>query len=269
MPSSATFAKRIRRRVLKMVHSARSAHVGSVLSTVDLLAVLYGKILRLEPSQPDWPERDRFILSKGHACAGLYVVLAELGFFPEHWLDEFYVDGGHLAGHATHVGVPGVEVSTGSLGHGLALASGMALVGKREDQKFRVFVMLSDGECDEGSTWEAALFGPFHQLDNLTVIIDYNKIQSFGTVKEVLNLEPLAQKWRAFGWSVREIDGHSVEEIEDLFRSVPVHVGRPTCVIAHTVKGKGVSFMENKLLWHYRTPDQDELRLALAELEEE
>jgi transketolase len=267
-PSEA-FAKHIRRRVLRMVHSAKSAHVGSVLSTVDLLAVLYSGILRHDSSRPDWPERDRFILSKGHACAGLYVVLAERGFFPESWLEEFYVDGGHLAGHATHVGVPGVEVSTGSLGHGLALSAGMALVAKRENRGFRVFVMLSDGECDEGSTWEAALFAPFHQLDNLTVIIDYNKIQSFGTVKEVLDLEPLGAKWRAFGWSVREIDGHNHIEIEEALQTAASQQGKPTCIIAHTIKGKGVSFMENNLLWHYRTPDPDELRLALAELEEE
>jgi len=266
-PSEA-FARRIRRRVLQMVYSAKSAHVGSVFSTVDLLAVLYGQVLRIDPSRPDWPERDRFVLSKGHACAGLYVALAERGFFPQSWLDEFYVDGGHLAGHATHVGVAGVEVSTGSLGHGLALAAGMALVAKRQGRGFRVFVMLSDGECDEGSTWEAALFAPFHQLDNLTVIIDYNKIQSLGTVKEVLDLEPLAEKWRAFGWGVREIDGHDHAEIELALRSLPIEPDHPNCIIAHTIKGKGVSFMENKLLWHYRTPDPEELRLALVELEE-
>ncbi len=266
---SEVFARRIRLRVLRMVHSAKSSHVGSVFSTVDLLAVLYGKILRLDPSRPDWSERDRFILSKGHACAGLYVALAERGFFPGSWLDEFYVNGGHLAGHATHVGVPGVEVSSGSLGHGLALGSGMAFVGKRENRDFRVFVMLSDGECDEGSTWEAALFAPFHRLDNLTVIIDYNKVQSFGTVKEVLDLEPFAAKWRAFGWYVREIDGHNHGEIEEACRTIPTEIGQPTCLIAHTIKGKGVSFMENKLLWHYRTPNKEEFRLALAELGEE
>jgi len=265
---SAAFAKRIRRRALQMVYTAKSSHLGSIFSTVDLLAVLYGQILRHDPSRPDWPERDRFILSKGHACAGLYAALSERGFFPESWLEEFYVNGGHLAGHATHVGLPGVEVSTGSLGHGLALGAGMALVAKRENRGFRVFVMLSDGECDEGSTWEAALFAPFHQLDNLTAIIDYNKIQSFGTVKEVLDLEPFGAKWRAFGWSVREIDGHNLSEIEETLESVPSQPGRPTCIIAHTIKGKGVSFMENKVLWHYRTPDPEEFRLALAELEE-
>ena len=261
-------ANRIRRRAIKMIHRAKSSHVGSVFSSVDILAVLYEKILRIDPARPDWVDRDRFVLSKGHASAGLYTVLAERGFFPESWLDEFCLDGGHLAGHATHVGVPGVEVSTGSLGHGLPLACGMALVGKRENRPFRVFTILSDGECDEGSTWEAVLFAPFHGLDNLVAIVDYNKIQSLGTVKEVLDLDSLAAKWQAFGWSVLEIDGHNFAQIEGALREIPVRPGRPTCIIAHTVKGKGVSFMENKLLWHYRSPDEGELRLALAELGE-
>ena len=262
-------ANRIRRRVLQMVHRAKSSHVGSVFSTVDILAVLYGEILRLDPLRPDWPDRDRFILSKGHACAGLYAALAERGFFPESWLDEFFVDGGRLPGHATHVAIPGVEASTGSLGHGLAIGCGMALAGKSDHKTYRVFVMLSDGECDEGSTWEAALFAPHHKLDNLVAIVDYNKIQSYGTVKDVLNLEPLGAKWRAFGWNVREIDGHNISEIQEALATRSVQSDIPTCVIAHTVKGKGVSFMENKLLWHYRTPDQEEFRLALAELEDD
>ena len=261
-------ANRIRRRAIKMIHRAKSSHVGSVFSSVDILAALYEKILRIDPAQPDWIDRDRFILSKGHASAGLYTVLAERGFFSESWLDEFCLDGGRLAGHATHIGVPGVEVSTGSLGHGLPLACGMALVGKRESRPFRVFTMLSDGECDEGSTWEAVLFAPFHHLDNLVAIVDYNKIQSLGTVKEVLDLDSLAAKWQAFGWSVLEIDGHNFTQIEGALREIPARPGRPTCIIAHTIKGKGVSFMENKLLWHYRSPDEGELRLALAELGE-
>ncbi len=233
---------------------------------VDLLAVLYGKVLRLDPARPDWPERDRFILSKGHACAALYAVLAERGFFPKAWLDRFCKDGSPLAGHITHTGVPGVEVSTGALGHGLAIACGMALAGKRDARSYRVFVLLSDGECDEGSTWEAALFAPHHHLDNLVAIVDYNKIQSLGTVKEVLDLEPLAAKWQAFGWAVREIDGHDFEQIEHSLLNVPAEPGKPTCIVAHTVKGKGVSFMENKLLWHYRAPDSEEMCKALAEL---
>jgi transketolase len=261
------FAARIRTNVLRMIHRAKSSHVGSAFSMAELLAVLYGRVLRIRPDQPDWSERDRFILSKGHACAALYVVLAFKGFFSEDWLDTFYQDGSKLAGHVTDAHVPGVEVSTGSLGHGLPIATGMALAGKRDQTSYRVFALLSDGECDEGSTWEAALFAPHHRLDNLIAIVDYNKIQSLGSVKEVLDLEPFADKWRAFGWAVREIDGHDVEQIEKALAGVPFEPGRPTCIIAHTVKGKGVSFMENNLLWHYRAPDNEELRQALLELE--
>src|SRR2546421_5520218 len=259
-------AKRVRLKTLRLIHRAGSSHVGSAFSMTDLLAVLYTKILRVDPNRPDWAERDRFILSKGHACAPLYAVLAERGFFPAEWLNDFYQNGARLAGHATHVGVPGVEVSTGSLGHGLPIACGMALVGKRDGKAHRVFTMLSDGECDEGSTWEAVLFAPHHRLDNLIAIVDYNKIQSLGTVKEVLDLEPFAAKWRAFGWAVREIDGHDLEQIEQVLSNVPFEAGKPTCVVAHTIKGKGVSFMENKLLWHYRAPTLPEMAKALAEL---
>jgi transketolase len=263
---SAALAKKIRLHALHMIHRAKSSHLGSAYSMADLLAVLYGRILRIDPHKPDAADRDRFVLSKGHACAALYAVLAERGFFPQEWLQNFYQDGAPLAGHATHVGVPGVEVSTGSLGHGLPLACGMALVGKRDRQAYRVFTLLSDGECDEGSTWEAALFAPHHGLDNLIAIIDYNQIQSLGTVKEVLDLEPFAAKWKAFGWAVREIDGHDCAQIEHALISLPFESGKPTCVIARTVKGKGVSFMENKLLWHYRSPDANEMALAQAEL---
>lgn len=259
-------AVRIRSHVLRMTHRARSSHVGSCLSIADLLAVLYGRVLRLDPHWPDWSERDRFLLSKGHAAAALYAVLAERGFFPAGWLETYCQDDSRLAGHITHYGVPGVEVSTGSLGHGLPIGCGMALAGKREGRPYRVFVLLSDGECDEGSTWEAALFAPHHRLDNLVAIVDYNKIQSLGTVKEVLDLDPLGDKWRAFGWSVREIDGHDYEQIDDALLSVPFEAGRPSCIIAHTVKGKGVSFMENQLAWHYKSPSAEELGQALAEL---
>jgi transketolase len=234
----------------------------------DLLAVLYGEILRVEPDQPNWPDRDRFILSKGHGAAGVYAALAERGFLPvQQVLETYYQNGSALAGHITHTGVPGVDASTGSLGHGLSIACGMALVGKRDQRPYRVFVMLSDGECDEGSTWEAALFAPHHHLDNLVAIVDYNKIQSLGRVSEVLNLEPLGKKWESFGWSVREIDGHDVEAIHKVLRAVPFEPGRASCVIAHTVKGKGVSFMEDKLAWHYMPPNDQELEQALAELE--
>src|ERR1051326_610318 len=206
--ASLRLANPARCRAIRMIHRARTSHVGSVFSSVDVLAVLYQSVLKIDPARPNWSERDRFVLSKGHASAGLCAILAERGFFPDTWLDEFCLDGGRLAGHATHIGIPGVEASTGSLGHGLPIACGMALVGKREKRSFRVFTMLSDGECDEGSTWEGALFAPFHHLDNLVVIVDYNKIQSLGTVKEVLDLHPLAEKFRAFNWAVKEIDGH-------------------------------------------------------------
>lgn len=233
----------------------------------DLLAVLYGKVLRVDPLQPNWPDRDRFILSKGHACAAYYVVLAEVGFFPIDWLETFYQNGSCLPGHATHTNAPGVEVSTGSLGHGLSIATGMALAAKRDGKSYRVFCLLSDGECDEGSTWEPILFSSQHGLDNLIAIVDYNKIQSLGSVKEVMDLEPFGDKWCAFGWAVREIDGHNLTEIDATLSEVPFEVGHPSCVIAHTVKGKGVSFMENKLLWHYRSPQGEEFEAALAELE--
>ena len=259
-------ATQVRAHVLRMIHRAQSGHVGTSLSTADLLAVLYARVLRVDPSRPDWPDRDRFILSKGHGAAAVYAVLAEQGFFPREWLDTYYLDGSHLAGHITHHGVPGVEVSTGSLGHGLSIGCGMALAGKHNEQSYRVFVLLSDGECDEGSTWEAALFAPHHQLDNIIAIVDYNKIQSLGMVKEILNLEPLADKWRDFGWAVLEIDGHDYNQVEDALLSVPFKPGQPSCIIAHTVKGKGVSFMENQVAWHYNHPNADQLRQAMAEL---
>lgn len=266
LTSYQTLATRIRAHVLRMVHRAQSSHVGTSFSAADLLAVLYDRVLRIDPSRPDWLERDRFVLSKGHGCAAVYAVLAEKGFFPKAWLDSYYQDGSRLFGHITHRGVPGVEASTGSLGHGLPIGCGMALAGKHDGRPYRVFVLLSDGECDEGSTWEAALFAPHHKLDNLVAIVDYNQIQSFGTVKEVLGLEPLGGKWQSFGWAVREIDGHNFRQIEETLLSVPFASPKPSCIIAHTIKGKGVSFMENKLAWHYLTPSDEELRQALLEL---
>jgi len=265
--SAEILAKTIRCHALHMVYKAKASHIGTCLSMADLLAVLYDKILRINSAQPNWPDRDRFILSKGHGAAILYATLAERGFFPVDELDTFCQDGSRLAGHVTY-GVPGVEVSTGSLGHGLSLGCGMALAAKHEDKAYRVFVLLSDGECDEGSIWEAVLFAPHHQLDNLIAIVDYNKIQAFGMVKEVLDLEPLADKWRAFRWTVREIEGHDYKQIDDVLTSVPFEAGKPSVVIANTVKGKGISFMENQLAWHYKSPDHDQLAQALIELGE-
>lgn len=262
-------ARRLRVHVVRMTSRANSSHIGSSFSMSELLAVLYGGgVLRVDPARPDWPERDRFILSKGHGCAGLYAALSEAGFFPLQELDTFYLNGTRLAGHATTT-VPGVELSTGSLGHGLPVGTGMALAAKRAGESHRVFVLLSDGECDEGSVWEAALFAPQHKLDNLVVIVDYNKIQSLGTVKEVMDLDPFADKWRSFRWGVREIAGHDVNSIREAFDAVPFEAGRPSCIIAHTVKGKGVSFMEDKLLWHYRAPLGDDRAIAMRELGED
>jgi transketolase len=261
----AELARRIRAHSLRMVHAARASHVGSCLSIAEILAVLYARTLRVDPARPSWPERDRFILSKGHAAAALYAVLAETGFFPPEWLASYCADGSPLLGHVTS-GVAGVELSTGSLGHGLPVGCGLALAAKRGGERHRVVVLLSDGELDEGSSWEAALFAPQHGLDNLVAIVDYNRIQSFGRVQEVLELDPLADKWRAFRWDVVEVDGHDVAALE---RALAPREGgrRPLAVVAHTVKGKGVSFMEDQLLWHYRSPDADQLRQALAEIE--
>lgn len=233
----------------------------------DLLAVLYSEVLHVDHLRPHLPDRDRFILSKGHGAAIVYAVLAERGFFPLEWLSTYCQNGSRLGGHICHYEVPGVEVSTGSLGHGLSIGCGMALAGKRDGRPYRVFVMLSDGELDEGSNWEAILFAPHHKLDNLVAIVDYNKIQSFGSVAEVLELAPLAEKWRAFRWAVREIDGHDYGQIEDALTNVPLERDRPTVIIAHTVKGKGVSFMESQLAWHYKAPNAELLEKALKELE--
>ena len=264
----ADLAKRIRLHCVRMTGKANASHVGGSLSAADLLAAIYGRALRYDPQRPDWPDRDRFIMSKGHACSALYAVLAESGYFPVERLETFYQNGSPLAGHVMHKNVPGVELSTGSLGHGLPVATGMALAAKRDGRPSRIFCMVSDGECDEGSVWEAALFAPHHKLDNLVVIVDYNKIQSLGTVKEVIDLDPLPAKWSAFGWAVREIDGHNLQAAEEAVTQVPFEPGRPSCIVAHTVKGKGVSYMENKLLWHYRAPMGEDMTKALAELEE-
>ena len=260
-------ARTLRSHSLRMISKAKTSHIGSCLSMADILAVLYGRILQFDPKQPAAPSRDRLIVSKGHAAAVTYAAVAEAGFMSTERLDEYARNGGQLYGHVTNVGVPGIEFSSGSLGHGLPVGTGMALTGKRAGAAWRVFVVMSDGECDEGSNWEAILFAGHHQLDNLTIIIDYNKIQSLDFVDKTLKLEPLADKFRAFGWSVREVDGHDVTKLSDALGAVPLEPGRPNAIIAHTVKGKGVSWMEGKVLWHYRPPTPDELVTALAEVE--
>ena len=261
-------AKRIRIHALKMTSRGGSSHIGAALSIADILAVLYGGFLNVDPAAPSKPDRDRFILSKGHAGAAIYAALAETGFFGIEKLKTHCQDGSGLCGHVSHKGIPGVELSTGSLGHGLSVGVGMALGIKMDGNNHRVFVLLSDGECDEGSTWEAILFAAHHRLDNLIAIIDYNKIQSLAPVAETIGLEPFSNKWRSFGWAVREINGHDHQQLKDALVEFPEERGKPTVVIANTIKGKGVSFMENTVLWHYRCPKGEEFEAALRELEE-
>lgn len=263
----AQHARRVRSHMVRMVHRARSSHVGTGMSAADLLVTLYFHALHVDPARPQMAERDRFIMSKGHGAAALYAVLAERGFFPVEWLDTFCVNGGRLHGHVDALDAPGVEVSTGSLGHGLGVGAGMALAAKHDAAAHRVFVLLSDGECDEGSVWEAALFAGHWGLDNLVAIVDYNRWQAFGRTADVLDLEPFADKWRAFGWQVDDVDGHSHGDIAAACASVPLRRGRPSVLLAHTVKGKGVSYMEDQLAWHYRSPNDEQLITALAELE--
>ena len=259
-------AARLRAHALRMTNRAKASHVGSCLSMADILAVLYGAAMRTDPARPDWHQRDRLVVSKGHAAAIVYAVLAEQGFLPVSELETYAQNGSRLAGHVTRT-VPGVEFSTGSLGHGLPVAAGMALAAKRAGADWRAFCILSDGELDEGSNWEAIQFAQHARLDGLIAIVDYNKIQSFGTVAEVSDLHPLADKFRAFNWGVHEIDGHDHAALLAALTAPPVLETRPTVVIAHTVKGKGISFMENRLAWHYKNPDDEQLVAALAELE--
>ncbi|MHB9054418.1 MAG: transketolase [Thermoleophilia bacterium] len=266
--SSIDLAKRIRLHALHMTSNGGSSHIGSVFSLADILAVLYDSVLNVDPENPKWRSRDRFILSKGHAGAGVYAALAESGFFATEKLTTHYQDGSDLSGHVSHLGIPGVEVSTGSLGHGLSIAAGLAFGAKLDGAGHRVFTLMSDGECDEGSNWEAILFAAHHSLDNLVAIVDYNKIQSLALVSETLRLEPFKDKWTSFGWNAVEVDGHDHGQLHDCLSQVPFQAGVPSCVIAHTTKGKGVSFMENSILWHYRTARGDELDAALEELEE-
>ena len=260
-----TVARNLRAHAVRMVHTARASHLGSCLSMADILACLYWKVMKVDPADPGLADRDRFILSKGHGAAILYAALAERGFFSVEELHSYCQNGARLHGHATS-GVPGVELSSGSLGHGLPVGCGIALARKRSGLPGRVFVMLSDGELDEGSNWEAFLFAPQHRLGNLVAIIDYNKIQSFGRTRDVLDIEPLADKLRAFRWDVREVDGNNMQQLCELFESLPLTADRPIVVIAHTIKGKGISFMEDQLLWHYKSPSDEQLAIALTEL---
>lgn len=243
----------IRRHGIEMTHLSGGSHIGAVLSAADILAVLYADILRYDPEDPEWDGRDRFIMSKGHAGAAVYAALAESGFFAPAELKTHYQNGSRLSGHVSHH-LPGVDLSTGSLGHGLCAAAGMALAAKQDGKHHRVFAVLGDGECDEGSVWEAALFANQYRLENLVAIIDHNHMQSLDTCEKTLELEDFGAKWRAFGWNVIELNGHDHNALRSALTGTRNAGHKPTVVIANTVKGKGVSFMENDILWHYRFP---------------
>jgi transketolase len=265
--SVAKFAQNMRISALNMVHYGKASHIGSALSICDIVATLYSKVMNVNPASPDWPDRDRFILSKGHACVAVYAALAELGFIEKSTLTSYGQDHSFLMNHISHK-VLGVEFSTGALGHGLSFGVGKALSAKMMNSMWKTFVLMSDGEIAEGSNWEALMFAAHHNLDNLTAIVDYNKLQSLTTVEKTLGIEPLADKFRAFGWSVREVDGHDVDSLENALCAVPWSSGKPSLLIAHTTKGKGVSFMEDSVDWHYKSPNSDQLNEAISEIKE-
>lgn len=258
----------LRRLVIDGLAGGQRGHLGSALSLIEILRVLYDDILRVDPRAPQWSERDRFILSKGHGCLALYAILADKGFFPSDELSRFCRFDGLLGGHPDAAKVPGVEASTGALGHGLSIGVGMALAARLKRSTSRVFVVMGDGEIDEGSVWEAAMCAAKHRLANLTAIVDYNRQQSYAATAEVQDLEPLGDKWRAFGFAVYEADGHDVAYLRDVFTRLPQEPDRPTAVICHTVKGKGISFAENNLDWHHKSKiSSDDLARLRAELE--
>jgi transketolase len=259
-------AKRTRRHIVEMITAAKSGHPGGSLSAVEILVTLFFDVMRHDPANPGWPERDRFILSKGHAAPVLYSVLAECGYTPESELKHLRKLGSIYQGHPDVRFIPALEASTGSLGQGLSLGLGMALAARLDNSPSRVYVVLGDGEIQEGQIWEAAMFGPFHKVDNLVAIVDYNRIQLDGFVKDIMDLEPLADKWRAFGWHVIELDGHSIPALQKGFAEAASTKGKPAVIIAHTVKGKGVSFMENNPKFHGMAPSNEEAQKALQEL---
>jgi transketolase len=262
-------ARHIRRHSLRMAHAARLGHPGGDLSCADILATLYFHVLRVDAAAPTHPDRDRFILSKGHASAALYATLAEAGFIAAGALDEFMKPLSPLNGHPNRTKVPGVEANTGPLGHGLPIAVGAALGARLRGAAWRTFVLTGDGELQEGSNWEAAMSAAQFQLDRLTVIVDRNGLQQGARTEETVALEPLADRWRSFGFAVAEVDGHDIDALVDLFDRLPLEPTRPTCIIAKTMKGRGVSFIQDRADWHHRIPTAAELADALAELEDE
>lgn len=261
-------AKQIRIDSIRMTNNGKSGHVGSMLSMADIIAVMYEKVLRTDPKNPKWEERDRFILSKGHAGAAVYSALAEKGFIPRDWLMTYYCDDGKLMGHISHK-VPGVEFSTGSLGHGLPVAVGMAIAARYAKSGRRVFCMSSDGDLNEGSTWEAIMFARQECLSNLTMIVDYNRVQALGHSEDVIDLWPLKTKLADFGWAVREINGHNCQEIYDALSSVPFDNNKPSAVIANTIKCKGIPELENTVKSHYQYIPDEKIEEVIKAIEEE
>lgn len=258
-------ARNIRKTIYKIAHFAGGGHLGAAFSVADIISVLYfGDVLKYDASNPEWEERDRFILSKGHACYALYAALAEAGFFPKEELLHVGRPGSKLGGHPKLHDICGVEASTGALGHGLSFGIGIAYANKVDKKQNHTYVILGDGECQEGSIWEGALSAPTLELDNLTVIVDHNKLQAMDKLETIVHMKPFAEKWKAFGWNVVEIDGHDYEEIREALLVRCINV--PTLVVAHTIKGKGVSFMENVPIWHYRMPNEQELPILMDEL---
>jgi transketolase len=258
-------ATRIRMDTLRMIHRAKAGHTGGSLSNADILTALYYRVMRINPADPKWPDRDRFIASKGHSVESLWCILADLGFFPKKELNTFSQFGTRLIGHPNNK-VPGIEMNTGALGHGLSIAVGMALAAKRDGRDYRVFCLMGDGEQAEGSIWEAAMAGAHYRLDNLVGIIDRNGLQISGATEDVMAIEPLDEKWRAFGWHVVAVDGHDMEALVRTLEAASEAPGKPTLVLARTVKAKGVSFAENIPHWHHHVPNDEELERALAEL---
>lgn len=263
---SEQLALEIRRHAIEMTHASHASHIGAILSVTDIVAVLYNDILKIDPQNPENDKRDRLILSKGHAGVSIYAALAEKGYFDKNILDTYYMDGSVLSGHVSHKGVAGVEVSTGSLGHGTGMAVGMALAARLDHKKHHIYVIVGDGECEEGSVWEAALFAAHQKLDNLTVIVDHNKMQAMGKCEEQAGLTELAKRWEIFGFHTLECDGHNHDELRKVLKVRKKE--KPVCIVANTVKGKGISFMENNLLWHYRDPQGEFYDKAREELGE-
>lgn len=259
-------SRQIRAEIVEIAYETDAMHLGGCLSCIDILVALYFGCMSVRPEEPNWPDRDRFVLSKGHAALALYTVLAHRGFYPLEQVVTFNKDKSLFTEHPVWKNNAGVEATSGSLGHGLGIGSGMALAAKISKKPHRTFVLMSDGECEEGSVWEAALFAPAHQLGNLIAIIDYNKWQACGRSNDIMNLSPLKEKFSAFGWAAYEVDGHDIGAMIDLFQSILTSPDRPVAIIAHTIKGKGVSFMEDDNNWHYRIPSADDVRKAHQEL---